>query len=74
MARERRKKSCYFKSNNIHFIDYKDVQFLRRFLTDRGKILPRRITGNSAQAQRMVTTAVKRARAAGLLAPLNKAA
>jgi small subunit ribosomal protein S18 len=74
MARERRKKSCYFKANNIQYIDYKDVHLLKRFLTDRGKILPRRITGVSAYYQRMLCNAVKRARSAGLIAPLNKEA
>ncbi len=70
MARERRKKTCYFVTNNIQFIDYKDVNLLKRFLTDRGKILPRRITGVSAFYQRKLATAVKRARSAGLIAPL----
>lgn len=70
MARERRKKTCYFVTNNIQFIDYKDVNLLKRFLTDRGKILPRRITGVSAFYQRKLAQAVKRARSAGLIAPL----
>lgn len=64
---ERPRKQCYFRKNKITFIDYKDVNLLRRFLTDRGKVLPRRITGTSALYQRMLIVAIKRARQAGLL-------
>ena len=64
---ERPKKQCYFLKNKIRLIDFKDVNLLRRFLTDRGKILPRRITGTSARYQRMLCTAIKRARSAGLI-------
>ena len=52
-------------------IDYKDVDLLRKFITDRGKILPRRITGLTAQQQRHLTTAIKRARAISLLPYVN---
>jgi small subunit ribosomal protein S18 len=65
---DRPKKRCYFLANKIDFVDYKDANLLKRFLTDRGKILPRRITGVSAYYQRKLTVAVKRARAAGILA------
>lgn len=54
MARRgrKRRKVCYFKANNITHIDYKDVDLLRRFVSERGKILPRRVTGTSAKYQR----------------------
>ncbi|WP_198038754.1 30S ribosomal protein S18 [Planococcus lenghuensis] len=63
----KRKKVCYFTSNNITHIDYKDVDLLRKFISERGKILPRRVTGTSAKWQRKLTVAVKRARIMGLL-------
>ncbi|MGQ4649026.1 30S ribosomal protein S18 [Lyngbya aestuarii] len=53
-------------------IDYKDVELLRKFVTERGKILPRRITGLTAQQQRDLTTAIKRARFLALLPFVNK--
>jgi len=61
-----RNKSCYFCSNDKE-IDYKDTDTLERYLTDRGKIVPRRITGNCAKHQRVVTKAIKRARSIALL-------
>ena len=63
----RRKKVCYFTKNNIETIDYKDVELLKKFVSERGKILPRRVTGTSAKYQRMLTTAIKRARHMALL-------
>ena len=63
----RRKKVCYFTKNNIETIDYKDVELLKKFISERGKILPRRVTGTSAKYQRMLTTAIKRARHIALL-------
>ena len=63
----RRKKACYFTKNNVEFIDYKDVELLKKFISERGKILPRRVTGTSAKYQRMLTTAIKRARHMALL-------
>ncbi len=63
----KRKKICYFCSNNIDVIDYKDIKTLQRYVADSGKILPRRVTGACAKHQRKVTTAVKRARAVALL-------
>lgn len=65
--RPRRKKVCYFCTNKIDTIDYKDVKTVSRYTSDRGKILPRRVTGACAKHQRKVTTAVKRARAIALL-------
>ncbi len=63
----RRRKVCYFTSNNITNIDYKDVDLLKKFISERGKILPRRVTGTSAKYQRKLTTAIKRARMMALL-------
>ena len=63
----RRKKVFYFTKNNVEFIDYKDVELLKKFISERGKILPRRVTGTSAKYQRMLTTAIKRARHMALL-------
>jgi len=71
MRRERgrrpRKKVCSFCVDKVEAIDYKDVAKLRRFVTERGKILPRRISGNCAKHQRQVTIAIKRARNIALL-------
>lgn len=63
----KRRKVCYFTSNNITHIDYKDVDLLKKFISERGKILPRRVTGTSAKYQRKLTTAIKRARIMALL-------
>lgn len=63
----RRRKVCYFTSNNITHIDYKDVDLLRKFISERGKILPRRVTGTSAKYQRKLTVAIKRARMMALI-------
>lgn len=65
--RKRRKKACYFTQNNITYIDYKDVELLKKFISERGKILPRRVTGTSAKYQRQLTRAIKRARQMALL-------
>jgi len=64
---KRRKKTCRFCEQNLLNIDYKDERVLRRFLSDRGRILPRRITGNCASHQRKMTQALKRARHLALL-------
>ncbi len=64
----RRKKICRFCDNKITYLDYKDERMLRRFTNDRGKLLPRRITGNCAIHQRELTTAVKRGRIMAILA------
>jgi small subunit ribosomal protein S18 len=63
----RKKKVCQFCADKTETIDYKDVDKLRKYVTDRGKILPKRITGNCALHQREVTTAIKRARIVALL-------
>ena len=60
--RRSRKKVCAFCVDKIAQIDYKDVPRLRRFLSERGKIIPRRVTGTCARHQRQLTTAIKRAR------------
>lgn len=62
-----RKKICKFCAEKDDSIDYKDVQNLRYFLTERGKIVPRRISGNCARHQRMLTLAIKRSRMIALL-------
>ena len=64
---KRRKKTCYFTDNKIEKIDWKDVDLLRHYVSDRGKILPRRVTGTSAKYQRELTVAIKRARHMALL-------
>ena len=63
----RRRNVCYFTTKKITKIDYKDVDLLKRFVSDRGKILPRRVTGTSAKYQRELTVAIKRARHMALL-------
>lgn len=63
----RRKKVNFFAKNNIDYIDYKDVELLKKFISGNGQILPRRITGTSPKHQRMLATAIKRARIMGLL-------
>lgn len=65
--RFRKRKSCPFTAAGAQEIDYKDVDNLSKFVTDRGKILPRRITGVSARHQKLLTTAIKRARHMALL-------
>ena len=71
MKRERgrrpRRKVCSFCVDKVEENDYKDVAKLRRYITERGKILPRRISGNCAKHQRQMTTAIKRARNVALL-------
>jgi small subunit ribosomal protein S18 len=65
--RQMRRRGCMFCSDEALVIDYKDPQSLRYFVTDRGKIVPRRISGNCAKHQRAVTLAVKQARSIALL-------
>ena len=62
-----RKKSCYFKRNNIHEIDYKYTKLLNKFINDQGKITPRRVTGTSSKMHRKLVLAIKRARNIALL-------
>ena len=63
----RKKKYCRFKKSGIKYIDYKDGEFLKKFVNEQGKILPRRLTGTSLKYQKKVAQAVKRARHLALL-------
>lgn len=65
--RPMRKKKCKFCLDRVTYVDYKDERRVRRFMTDRGKITPRRITGTCAKHQRMLAMAVKRARLIALV-------
>ena len=71
MAKEqldkKKRKNCNFCADRIETIDYKDSQKLRKYLTEAGKILPRRITGTCAKHQRMLANSIKKAREASLL-------
>ena len=67
MGGHRRKKVCAFCSANAEPIDYKDVLTLKKYASERGKILPRRVTGTCAQHQREITLAIKRARHIALM-------
>ena len=64
---KRRKKVDFIAANKIEVVDYKDTELLKRFISERGKILPRRVTGTSAKNQRKVVNAIKRARVMALL-------
>lgn len=64
---KRRRKVSYLTINKIDFVDYKEVNILRRFLNDRGKILPARQTGNTAKQQRMIASAIRKAREMALI-------
>ena len=64
---KRPKKYCRFKKYGIKYIDYKDGEFLKKFLNEQGKLLPRRITGNSLKYQRKVSVAIKKARQMAIL-------
>jgi small subunit ribosomal protein S18 len=66
-VRRPRKKVCVFCVDKVEDIDYKEIGRLRKFVTERGKILPRRISGNCAKHQRQLTIAIKRARSIALL-------
>jgi small subunit ribosomal protein S18 len=63
----KKKKFCWFTKNGIKYIDYKNPDFLKKFLNEQGKILPRRITGTSLKYQRKLAQAIKRARQLALL-------
>ena len=63
----KRKKVCIFCADKVAFIDYKDTAKLRKFISERGKILPRRISGTCAKHQRELNTAIKRSRQVALL-------
>ena len=62
----KKKKYCRFKKSGIRYIDYKDPEFLKKFLNEQGKILPRRATGVTVQQQRKLSKAIKRARVLSL--------
>ncbi|MGI6227428.1 MAG: 30S ribosomal protein S18 [Peptococcales bacterium] len=66
-GRRPRKRVCAFCVDKVDGVDYKEVNKLKKFVTERGKILPRRISGNCAKHQRQLTTAIKRARVMALL-------
>lgn len=66
-GRRPRKKVCSFCVDKVESIDYKEIGRLRKYITERGKILPRRISGNCAKHQRQLTIAIKRARNVALL-------
>jgi small subunit ribosomal protein S18 len=68
----RRKKFCYFTSNKLNEVDYKDVHLLKKFITENGKIVPSRITGTKAKFQRLLALAIKRARFLALLPYTDK--
>jgi small subunit ribosomal protein S18 len=68
----RRKKFCYFTSNKLNDVDYKDVYLLKKFITENGKIVPSRITGTKARYQRLLALAIKRARYLALLPYTDK--
>lgn len=70
--RVQRKKFCRFCSEKVEFLDYKETKILRNYLTDKGKILPRRMTGTCAKHQRDLTEAIKRARSIALLSFVEK--
>ena len=65
--RRRRRKVCSFCVDKVQNVDYKEVSRLKRYVSDRGKILPRRVNGNCANHQRQLTRAIKRARIMALL-------
>ena len=71
MRRKPRKKVCHFCVDRVEVIDYKDVARLRKFISERAKILPRRATGTCAAHQRKLTIAIKRARQVAILPYVN---
>ncbi|MDR3476950.1 MAG: 30S ribosomal protein S18 [Gammaproteobacteria bacterium] len=68
----RRKKFCYFTTNKIEQVDYKDINLLKKFVTESGKIVPSRITGTKARFQRQLSKAIKLARYLSLLPYCDK--
>ena len=67
LKKRTRKKVCYFTKNKVKYIDYKDVELLKKFISHSGKIAPRRLTGTSAKYQRELARAIKNARYMALL-------
>jgi small subunit ribosomal protein S18 len=72
MKKRMKKKVCYFTKNKITYIDYKDVELLKKFVSPSGRISPRRLTGTSAKPQRELARAVKNARYMALLPYLGE--
>ncbi|HOP05939.1 MAG TPA: 30S ribosomal protein S18 [candidate division Zixibacteria bacterium] len=68
MAVHRKRKICRFCENKINYVNYKDERTMRRFVNERGKIIPRRVSGTCAKHQRMLTQAIKRARVLAVMA------
>jgi len=68
----KKEKRCYFCVNNLKDVDYKDANFLRRFINSYGKILPKKRTGSCSKHQRKLATAIKRARVMAILPFTNK--
>ena len=66
-GKDKKHKNCSFCVDKIDFVDYKDAAKIKRYLTEAGKIIPRRITGTCAKHQRMISTAVKRSREAAII-------
>jgi small subunit ribosomal protein S18 len=66
-VRKPRRKFCAFCKDHVTYIDYKDINTLKRYISDRGKIRPRRVTGNCAQHQHQLSIAIKRARETALI-------
>lgn len=66
-GRRKSRKRCYFTENKVSYIDFKDFELLKRFISERGKILPRRVTGTKAYYQKHLAVAIKRARFMALL-------
>ena len=67
MNDRKKRKTCSFCADHVEYIDYKDAAKLKRYLTEAGKIIPRRVTGNCAEHQRMIAKAIKRAREAAII-------
>jgi small subunit ribosomal protein S18 len=64
---KQRKRYCYFCKENVNYIDYKNIAVLKKFISDKGKIRPKRSTGNCVQHQKMIAMAIKRAREIALM-------
>jgi small subunit ribosomal protein S18 len=64
---KQRKRYCFFCKENIDYIDYKDISLLRKFVSDKGKIRPKRSSGNCVQHQKIIAKAIKRAREVALM-------
>jgi len=65
--RKKSRKRCYFTDNKVQYIDFKDFEMLKRFISERGKVLPRRVTGTKSYYQKHLAVAIKRARHMALL-------